>query len=262
MGWVRIDDGFADHPKMIEAGAEGIALQIAALCYSNRHQTDGKVPRKRVKSLIEIKQISRVIARLLELGIWEEVDGDYIIHDYLEYQPSRAEMDAARDKKARAGKAGAAARWGSETMANAMADAMAGATAAEMPPTQPNPLEIDTSYLSKRSGEKQSLNVVALHSTESVRDALMYVCRIDGDRVPPSVERGYARVVQELQSLGATPDELRTKAAAYRVAFPKAPLTPAALLKHWAAVEGIATQPKISRNDIELEQWARAGDEA
>jgi hypothetical protein len=40
------------------------------------------------------------------------------------------------------------------------------------------------------------------------------------------------------------------------LAYPDAALTPAALVKHWASVEGVATQPKVDRNALELARWA------
>ena len=39
--WVRMDDGFAEHPKTSEIGAKGIATHIRGLCYASRYLTDG-----------------------------------------------------------------------------------------------------------------------------------------------------------------------------------------------------------------------------
>jgi len=48
---------------------------------------------------------------LVHVGFWED-DGDaYLIHDFLEYQPSRAETLALRKERSTAGKTGANARW-------------------------------------------------------------------------------------------------------------------------------------------------------
>ena len=33
MTWVRIDDRFATHPKVMEAGPMAMALDVAAMCY-------------------------------------------------------------------------------------------------------------------------------------------------------------------------------------------------------------------------------------
>jgi hypothetical protein len=36
MGWVKIDDMFARHPKAMRAGPLGIALHVAGLCYCSQ----------------------------------------------------------------------------------------------------------------------------------------------------------------------------------------------------------------------------------
>lgn len=118
MGWVRIDDGFPQHPKVAKAGPLGIAMQVAALCYCNRYLTDGFIPRGVVPGLLNLEGIAvhtwdgelfgggedatwqLVVADLIEAGLWEEVEGGYRIHDYLDYQPSRQQVLAERQKTA------------------------------------------------------------------------------------------------------------------------------------------------------------------
>lgn len=41
MSWVRLDDGFADHPKIAALDDRAFRIHIWALCYSARHLTDG-----------------------------------------------------------------------------------------------------------------------------------------------------------------------------------------------------------------------------
>lgn len=117
MPWVRIDDNFAQHPKVIQAGPLGIALQVAGLCYANRHLTDGFIPRAATVTLLDFSGLAvvgptndlgvgsgedvaaqHVIALLVELGIWEEAQGGYQIHDYDKYQDSRETVLANRAK--------------------------------------------------------------------------------------------------------------------------------------------------------------------
>ena len=45
MGWVRLDDSFATNPKILTVGPLGMAMQVAAICYANRHLTDGVILR-------------------------------------------------------------------------------------------------------------------------------------------------------------------------------------------------------------------------
>lgn len=117
MAWVRLDDGFSEHPKVVKAGPLGMALQIAALCYANRNLTDGFIPKAIVPLLVNFDGIGLtaspdssepvaatwqyVVEILLKAGLWEKANGGYMIHDYLDYQPSREDMNKARKENAR-----------------------------------------------------------------------------------------------------------------------------------------------------------------
>lgn len=99
MPWVRIDDRFAQHPKIMAVGPVAMAMQVAALGYCNRELTDGFVPRSVARTLIDCDPESGVsvsaqwvIERLVNAGIWGVVEGGYYIHDYHEYQPSKEQV--------------------------------------------------------------------------------------------------------------------------------------------------------------------------
>jgi hypothetical protein len=112
--WVRIDEEFPDHPKVVGAGPLGIAMQVAALCYCNRHLTDGFVPRSAARRLIDLDGLGvsadDVIKALLGVKMWSRVDGGYRIHDYEHYQPTRAQVLAERERNRLAGEKGGRAR--------------------------------------------------------------------------------------------------------------------------------------------------------
>lgn len=105
MPWVRIDENFADHPKVERVGPLAAWLHVAALCYSSRHLTDGHIPKAKAVRLAEIPDPAEHVSALLSEGIWVDNGTDYIIHDFLDYQPSResvlAERSAARDRMAK-----------------------------------------------------------------------------------------------------------------------------------------------------------------
>lgn len=113
MAWVKIDDSFADHPKVASAGPLGMALQVAALCYCNRYLTDGFVPMAVAPRLVYFEGLADpfdVINRLIDAGLWVQVEGGYQIHDYLEYQPSKSEVKETREKRRAAGAKGGQAK--------------------------------------------------------------------------------------------------------------------------------------------------------
>ncbi len=105
MVWVKLDDGFTEHPKVVQAGVPAAWLFLAGLGYCARHLTDGLIPEAEVRRLTHSPQARRQADRLLAVGLWERAPGGYRVHDYLEYQPSaaqvKAERRAAAERKAR-----------------------------------------------------------------------------------------------------------------------------------------------------------------
>lgn len=110
MAWVRIDDQFTDHPKVVEVGPLAECLFVRGLTYAARYLTDGFVPASHLRRMGDMDAIEEA-GRLVRVGLWHDADGGYRIHDYLDYQPSaekvKAEREAARQRmgKARSGKA-------------------------------------------------------------------------------------------------------------------------------------------------------------
>ena len=100
MTWVRLDDGFAGHPKMEAVGPLAGWLHVAALCYCAQYLTDGRIPKTKALKLTDVPKPRTQIARLLAEGVWHEDGDSYVIHDYLVYQPSRARVLAEREAAA------------------------------------------------------------------------------------------------------------------------------------------------------------------
>ena len=105
--WVKIDDQFPTHPKVMRAGLEARALFVTSLCYSANHLTDGFVTAEVTALLTAMSQISNgdvAIQKLLEVGLWEVYEGGYMIHDFLVYNPNsdkvKAERKANSDRQA------------------------------------------------------------------------------------------------------------------------------------------------------------------
>lgn len=123
MPWVRLEEDFANHPKIATVGVAGMALQVAALCYANRHLTDGLVPHGALRRLVDFHELAElkgdewirldawdVAERLVMAGIWDVTPRGFRIHDYTDYQPTRAEVEELRAIRAEAGRKGAQAR--------------------------------------------------------------------------------------------------------------------------------------------------------
>jgi hypothetical protein len=112
--WVRIDDGFPEHPKVAMLSPGAIGLHVTALCYCNRNLTDGQVEKGIEKRLTSTTNVARYVNELVRRGLWRDEGDAWRIHDYLEYQPSREkvleERAAAAERQRRAREKAAAKR--------------------------------------------------------------------------------------------------------------------------------------------------------
>jgi hypothetical protein len=129
MTWARIDENAPLHPKLIRAGCTAVGLWLAGVCYCNRLLSDGVIPAKDLPMLIpgiSVRTAKRAIRKLVSVGLWHERPGGYEVHDFLDYNPSRADVLARRAATKEAGRRGALKRWGmADPMANPKAEAIA-----------------------------------------------------------------------------------------------------------------------------------------
>lgn len=103
MSWVKIDDRFPDHPKVIGLSDKAFRAYIVGLCYAAKHETDGWLPPAVARD--------REASELLNAGLWCEsvASNGWWIHDYLAYNRSRADAQALREVKRSAGRSGGVA---------------------------------------------------------------------------------------------------------------------------------------------------------
>lgn len=125
MPWVKISDDFYDHPKLTELSALGIAAWITGLAYCNRNLTDGRIPKSFARRCVNTDGLailedgrhratpagaSHAIKELLDARLWFDEGSCYVVHDYLDYQPSAADV-----RRGQAAKAERQARWRSRS---------------------------------------------------------------------------------------------------------------------------------------------------
>lgn len=97
MTWVRIDDGFFRHPKNLALTPKAQLLKVACLCYCAANLTDGRIPAPAVPLILAEARCSKAQWReLVTHGTLVENGNEYQIHDFLEYNRSRAEVEKER----------------------------------------------------------------------------------------------------------------------------------------------------------------------
>lgn len=100
MAWAKIDDQFPDHPKIVAAGPMAGWLHLCGICYCARQLTDGFIPARVVKRLADVPDVDALVDALVTNRLWGVSDGGYVIHDYLEYNPTAAKTKAQRQQTA------------------------------------------------------------------------------------------------------------------------------------------------------------------
>lgn len=97
MSWVKIDDRYATHRKIMRAGPVAMALDVAGMCYAAQHETDGHIPRDALTAVAPCIPKAKAIAaaaKLVEVDRWEAVADGWRIHDFLVYNPTAEERRA------------------------------------------------------------------------------------------------------------------------------------------------------------------------
>jgi hypothetical protein len=112
MPWGRVDDKHWHHEKILELEDDlrkgCIALYWLAISWCNDRLTDGRVPAGTVRTLGGDREEADELVRV---GLWE-VDGrGYRVHDFLDFNKSKVQVETERAQRIEAGRLGAAARW-------------------------------------------------------------------------------------------------------------------------------------------------------
>lgn len=97
MGWIRLDDRFAEHPKILELTDRELRVHVNALCYTARAQDPHITP----AALRVLGATRRQAGRLAEVGVWDVNDNGWMIHDWDDYQRREDRTHAERQKRYR-----------------------------------------------------------------------------------------------------------------------------------------------------------------
>ncbi|MFE4059488.1 mucin-2 [Streptomyces sp. NPDC059096] len=106
MTWFKVDDTAHAHPKLLKAGNAALGLWVRAGAYAAQHLTEGVIPGVVAQLYGTAPQARKLVAS----GLWhphghdctrckQPPAGDFVMHDFLIYNPSRARVE---DDRARA----------------------------------------------------------------------------------------------------------------------------------------------------------------
>jgi hypothetical protein len=170
------------------------------------------------------------VARELEdRAMWEPVEGGWMIHDYHDFQPSKAEVLAEREQKRAAGRAGGQAS--AQARAAAAAQAQSQAESKPVPVPVPKTKPLGSAPRRERNGKLSDEDLV-LRAT--IKSALVELCLWDTERMTRDTWGRVENAAKQLQDVGAEPDLMRGFASLWSQKYPTAPLTPQAFTNNWA----------------------------
>lgn len=120
MSWVRFDDKRSVNGKLRKAGFAARGLDEAAICWSAHQEDDGFISTEDVEMLAMThgcRKVDPLVQALVEVERWEPmvVEGStvgYLLKNFLEYNPSKAELEVTRKQKQEAGRKGGLASKG------------------------------------------------------------------------------------------------------------------------------------------------------
>jgi hypothetical protein len=104
MPWFALDDGFDTHPKVRKAGNAAIGLFVRLGVHATKHLTEGHLDGVIVRDY----GTPATVRKLVSVGMLHDaghtcprcpqpVEDGFYIHDYLDYNKSRAQIEAARE---------------------------------------------------------------------------------------------------------------------------------------------------------------------
>lgn len=119
MPYLNIDDGMDEHPKIEILSDAAFRLHISAMLYCSRRTTDGFIGRAKVRRLTTTAT-DIVVTELIDAGVWHDagkgcddpecidartchadgIPGSYLLHDYLQWNHSKAWWDERRRRDA------------------------------------------------------------------------------------------------------------------------------------------------------------------
>lgn len=104
MSWFALDDGFDSHPKVRKAGNAAVGLFVRLGVHATKHLTEGHLD----ADIVRDYGTPATVRKLVSVGMLHAFDhgckrceqpaeDGYVIHDYLDYNKSRAQIEVARE---------------------------------------------------------------------------------------------------------------------------------------------------------------------
>jgi hypothetical protein len=117
MPWAKFDDRYPWHRKVRPLSDAAFRLDVSAVCWCAENLTDGLIEPEHLTLVSDVKRPSKAAAELVKTGRWHGAGHDcpscpdvspgaYVIHDYLDFNPTREKVEKDREERRKAGRIG------------------------------------------------------------------------------------------------------------------------------------------------------------
>jgi hypothetical protein len=109
MTWAKFDDRFPSNLKILRLSDRAFRLFVTSVCFCCEQLTDGRIEIGIPEALPRAparKKLADAIAELEAMGLWERVQNGWIIHDFLDWNPTSEDVRAKREARRASGRLG------------------------------------------------------------------------------------------------------------------------------------------------------------
>jgi len=96
MTWLKTDDKFPEHRKVRRLTDSAYRLHHTAMCACAKDETDGLVTEEDIADMEQGTRLRKHVDALVNADLWEVVEGGWMVHDFLHYNPSHEQANAKR----------------------------------------------------------------------------------------------------------------------------------------------------------------------
>lgn len=93
----RLHPTFLSSPKIDALEDADFRTYVNGLVYAASQETDGAIPRRSLRLLHPTADLLACAASLVRAGLWEPQADGWRVHDFLDFQTSKAQASAARE---------------------------------------------------------------------------------------------------------------------------------------------------------------------
>jgi 5-methylcytosine-specific restriction endonuclease McrA len=99
--WSRFDDDYSENKKIRRVSLEAMSMHTAAILHCSKGETDGFFPKGDLelvaaKAKVPARKAQATVRELIDANLVHDRGDQYEVHDYLDYNPSHAELAEKR----------------------------------------------------------------------------------------------------------------------------------------------------------------------